>query len=217
MSFFFLKLLNEWEVCATDAARQSVGLLAIWNPKTYNLNPYQTEAGILLVGKIQGFKDFIRILNIYAPCKERKDFWDIIDASGVLSLQNLVVAGDLNFTMFSSKNWGMANSLDPLDGYSQSLFSKYNLVDIKPSKLLPTWKNKRTRKDGTKKRIDRFLWHYLLGESVRYRSWNMNSNLSDHILISLQLEGDTTVTNFPFKFNQDWLKDPSFYSMVRDV
>ena len=45
----------------------------------------------------------------------------------------------------------------------------------------------------------------------------MNSNFSDHILISLQLEGDTTVTNFPFKFNQDWLKDPSFYSMVRDV
>ena len=45
----------------------------------------------------------------------------------------------------------------------------------------------------------------------------MNSNLSNHILISLQLEGDTTVTNFPFKFNQDWLKDPSFCSMVRDV
>ena len=41
------------------------------------------------------------------------------------------------------------------------------------------------------------------GESVRYRLWNMNSNLSNHISIALRLEGDTTVTNFPFKFNQD--------------
>ena len=37
-----------------------------------------------------------------------------IESSGLLNVQNLIVVGDLNFSMHSFENWGMQSSMDSL-------------------------------------------------------------------------------------------------------
>lgn len=53
---FFLKLLKEWKDCAIDAKDQFGGILVICNLRTCDLNPFKIVVGIILEGKIQGFK-----------------------------------------------------------------------------------------------------------------------------------------------------------------
>ena len=75
---FFLGILKDWEVCVVDAEGQFKGILAIWNPRVYNFKDFKTGVGILLEGIIIGFDQTSNILNIYAPCRDKKRFWDII-------------------------------------------------------------------------------------------------------------------------------------------
>ena len=53
-------------------------------------------------------------------------------------------------------------SLDPMVDYFQELFKRNNLVDIIPTKLSPTWKNKRVGNEGVGKRLDHFLYGRVL-------------------------------------------------------
>ena len=132
-------------------------MLTIWNLKTCNLTPFKTNVGILLEGRIQGFTNVIRILNIYAPYKDRRVFWENVEDSGVRSMQNLIVVGDLNFTMFSYENRGMMSSVDPLDSFFQYLFSRNKLIHNMPHKLSPKWRHKRLGVEGIRQRIDSFF------------------------------------------------------------
>ena len=88
-----MKILKDWELCAIDVDGQLGGLLAIWN--------FKTSASILLEGKIPGLEYEINLLNIYAPYRDIRPFWKNIENSGILNLENLVIGGDLNFTMYA--------------------------------------------------------------------------------------------------------------------
>ena len=133
-----LKLLKYWEACSVDSEGQTRGLIAIWNHRKCKLTPYKTREGILLEGRIQGFKETIRLLNVYAPYKYSRVFWENVEASSFLSLPNLIMGGDLNFTMFSHENWGMMSLVDMLASFFQAIFRRNNLIDIIPPKLSPT-------------------------------------------------------------------------------
>ena len=80
----------------------------------------------------------MHILNVYAPYKDRRQFWDRIDVSGLLSIDNLILDGDLNLTLHSFENWGTLHPLDPLEYYFVEIFNNYQLIDIAPSKITPT-------------------------------------------------------------------------------
>jgi len=81
--------------------------------------------------------------------------------------------------------------------------------------LRPTWRNGREGSIGISKRLDRFLLnHMFMGDNYRSRSWTINSLISHHNPICLQVEGSKFLANFPFKFNHSWLKEAYFKEMV---
>ena len=74
----------------------------------------------------------------------------------MLSVENLVIVGDLNMTLHSFENWGTIHSYDPMAEYFIDIFKKYQLVDIVPFKITPTWRSKQEGV-GVSKRLDRFF------------------------------------------------------------
>ena len=164
--------------------------------------------GILLEGRVQGIVDMVHLVNMYARYKERKYFWEEFDAIGVLRLKNLIICGDMNFTLFSNEVWGALAPLDLLGSFLQDLFFRNNLVDIHPKKLIPTWNNNHQGDKGGGKILDRFFLEdfFLDKEILRFRTWNIVANISGHFLITLQIEEEEPRKKFHIKFNQSWIK-----------
>jgi hypothetical protein len=54
-----------------------------------------------------------------------------------------------------------------------------------------------------------------LGDEFRCRSWVINSLISDHSAVCLQLEAFGEVSHFPFKFNHAWLKEEDFIRLIK--
>jgi len=44
-------------------------------------------------------KEQLSFLNVYGPCSDRKVFWQKVWDRGLLSLKNLIVSGNFNFTL----------------------------------------------------------------------------------------------------------------------
>jgi hypothetical protein len=172
----------------------------------------------LLTGQIKASKKKINFLNIYGPCLERKLFWTSLANNGLLSLRNLVIAGDLNLTVSSGEVWGGSKCSGPLSNFFISLFNDHNLVDAHPDKLAPTWRNGRSGTDFIAKRLDRFLVSAdLLMNTNLFRSVVVLPFVSDHAPILLQLDSTTHPKAYPFKFNPHWLLDNDFNSLVHEL
>ena len=108
-------------------------------------------------GKL-GFLDLdLTIMNVYAPYKNRDCFWDSLSASDLLNSQNLILARDLNFTLSLAEIWGHNAKMDPMAFYFKNLLESFDLVDIFPPMLEPTWSNGRSGKDDIHKRLERFV------------------------------------------------------------
>jgi len=72
---------------------------------------------------------------------ERKQFWERLEMYGILSLRNLVLAGDLNLTLSSGDIWGGSTTLGTLASFFTDYFHKNKMIDIVPGTLVPTWRN----------------------------------------------------------------------------
>jgi len=92
-----------WVSCIVSSVVSSGGLLVAWDPSLFNLCLFLTCGGILLSSLNKATKRIINLLNFYGPCSERKELWTTLASSGLLSLRNLVIAGDLNFTLSSEE------------------------------------------------------------------------------------------------------------------
>ena len=62
---------------------------------------------------------------------------------GLLSLPNLILAGDMNFTLNASEIWGTKALPNPLGPFFSKLISVHLLVDVAPACAGPTWRNGR--------------------------------------------------------------------------
>jgi hypothetical protein len=136
---------------ALDPNGRSGGLLVGWNPTKAELYACGTSAGIFLEGRFKHSAEKVKLLNFYAPYKDRERFWQPIIDSGLLAEQGLIVGGDLNFTLSTREVWGSSARADPLADFFVNMLQDTGLVDLAPSHLTPTWRNGRVGSTGISK------------------------------------------------------------------
>jgi endonuclease/exonuclease/phosphatase family metal-dependent hydrolase len=146
-----------WVSATVSSLDTSGGMLVAWDPGYFDLIPFLTCGGILMLGRCLATNQELAFLNVYGPCKDRRQFWTQLANSGILDLPNLILGGDLNVTLSSDEHWGGNPSPGSEAAFYKDLFSSKNLIDILPNKLVPTWRNGRTGNQAIARRLDRFL------------------------------------------------------------
>jgi hypothetical protein len=186
-----------------------------WDPSLFELRPFLSCGGLLLRGCCLATKLELALLNIYGPCSERTLFWSQLADSGILSLPNLIVGGDLNIFLAVDESWGGSHLPDPTGAHYKELFAINNLIDIRPTRLTPTWRNGRTGPNAIARRLDRFLVaDGLLASTGLSSSWVEFPFFSDHALVLLQLQLTEQPRSSPFKFNHSWLTSTDYIDLV---
>jgi hypothetical protein len=109
----------------------------------FDLRPFLCCGGIILTGTCLELNLSITLLNVYGPCVDIKYFWEKVAVRGHLDHQNLILVGDLNFTVDVGEAWGEKAHLDPLSTFVKGIFNDSGLVDVAPDVLVPTWRNGR--------------------------------------------------------------------------
>jgi hypothetical protein len=100
------------------------------------------------------------------------EYWDKIFQMDWIQHGLVVLGGDLNFTLGALEVWGPATQVDYLLGYFLKKIEEVGMLDIEPTKLSPTWRNKRTSEAHIAKRLDWFLISKaFLKEAIRIRQW----------------------------------------------
>jgi hypothetical protein len=102
----FLQCAPSWNVVALNPSGRSGGLLSGWNPTFAEISAIDTLAGIYLEGRTKFSTVKVKLLNCYAPYKDRELFWLPILQSGFLNEEGLIVGGDLNFTIIVEGSLG---------------------------------------------------------------------------------------------------------------
>ena len=213
---FLISLCPSWMTSTVIAVGNSGGLSVAWNPLVFGLQSYLRVGGIFLTSVYLLDKSMISFINAYDPCTGIRQFWDLVESKGFLARDDLILAGDLNFTINIEEVWGEGALPDPLAAYFRTLFGKSNLVDVQPAELVPTWRDRRTGTQNIQKRLDRmYVSEALLVDSVRYRSWVIHPFFSDHAPIIFQLEHGDIPIAFPFKFNHAVLSEATVGEIVR--
>jgi hypothetical protein len=71
--------------------------------------------------------------------------------------ENLIIGGDINFSLGEAETWGPSAHPDPQTYFFSHLLATNGLIDIVPTKLIPTWRNLRTGEAHVEKQLDRFV------------------------------------------------------------
>ena len=100
--YLFSKLKPGWEFCASDASDLSGRLLAGWDCHLVCWKDFYSLVGILLKANFKGLAETFTIINCYGPYTQRTSYWNNLVTGGLLGLPNLLLAGDLNFTLSSA-------------------------------------------------------------------------------------------------------------------
>jgi hypothetical protein len=111
---FLFALKPDWMVCVASSIGNSGGLLAAWDPLHFDFMPSLSPGGILLTSTCHELNSSLALLNTYDPCMDRRSFWERLDNLGLLSLNYLIIAGDLNFTLNTKEIWGVRAKIDSL-------------------------------------------------------------------------------------------------------
>lgn len=107
----------------------------------------------------------------------------------ILSTPNIIWGGNLNFTLSIHEVWGAHPIRDPLEGFFSHLIEESYLVDMKPPKLIPTWRNGRKSEENVAKHLDRFLIpKYLMDGPWLIKSWLAMGVILDHIPFMLKID-----------------------------
>lgn len=131
-------LLRGWEVSAVSSNGMSGGLLVAWDPRFYSFVVFKTVWGILMEGRRRADDLSLFVLNCYAPYRDREIFWNGFQSSRLLSRDDIIVAGDLNFTRLSQEIWGPTARMDVLADYFSELLLNNDLIDIYTGVITPT-------------------------------------------------------------------------------
>jgi hypothetical protein len=137
---FINRLKPHWFVSAVNSMGKSGGLLVVWGPLFFYLNPFLCCGGIVLKDTCCANKRQVNLLNVYGPCIDKLSLWSKVSASGLLEKTNLIL-GDFKFTLSSSNIWGTTTSTDVMTSQFSDIFQQHNLVNLLPVEVVPTWRN----------------------------------------------------------------------------
>jgi hypothetical protein len=73
-----------------------------------------TSAGILFDGLVKDLNKRLKLINCYCPYGDIHELWDTIKRDGLLKDNNLILGGDLNFTISNREVWGPHSRSDPM-------------------------------------------------------------------------------------------------------
>ena len=83
--------------------------------------------------------------------------------------------------MSPAEIWGQKAKLDSMAFYFNDIQEKFDLVDITPPMLEPTWTDGRWGKEGIHKRLDRFVAKASLAQRLqRHKTWVGMNKFFDH-------------------------------------
>jgi len=183
---FFSKLNPTWYSTAVSSVGKLGGLLVAWDPKNFKLRPYICCGGLLVTGISFELKEQLLFLNVYGPYSDIIFFWQKLGDRGILSIKNLIVVGEFNFTLNEGDIWGESGLPDPLALFLKYFFVEGGQVDIFPAEVVPTWWNGRKGEDSIMKRIDMtFVVADMLRKFARYHAWVVHPFISDHAPVLL--------------------------------
>eukprot|EP00253_Pinus_taeda_P003525 PITA_03525 len=183
-------LFPGWQFQALDSFGHSGGVaIGFREGRLKLLNSWGMFHGLGMEVLSPEFNGPLSILNIYGPCQERFAFWNNLLAKSVMRDQNLVVGGDLNFSIGTAEAWGPSAREDPLSDFFQNALTSHKLIDANLSKLKPTWRNRRTGEGGN----------------------------SGHFPILLELSKPPFKPATPFKFNDVWMQEESFRQLFNET
>eukprot|EP00253_Pinus_taeda_P031123 PITA_31123 len=97
----------------------------------------------------------LRVINIYGPCQQRENFWNHLLSLSIFTADNIIIGGDLNFSLGYSESWGSMAQVDTINRYMTDLLERHNLIEVPMHKPLPTWRNRRIGEAALARRLDR--------------------------------------------------------------
>lgn len=211
------KFRSTWFTVAVSSLGKFGGLMVAWNLDLFDLRPYMSRGGILLVACTLATKQELAFLNVYGPCSDKLSFWMHLASSGLLAIPNLILGGDLNFILLANEHWGGPFLPGPAEATVKDIIASNNLIDIQPIRMVPTWRNGRSGPDAIAKCLDRFMVaEGLLSSFVSSSSWVEFPYLSDHAPILLQLI-PTVCRLTPFKFDHNLLTSKNYSAIVHST
>lgn len=103
---YFRKMLPDSHMVVVDSHGISGGLEALWNSRWVAFRAYRCLVSILLTRRLTGLVGHLRILNLYAPYRDKEKFLEKLESSYILKIGSLIVEGDLNATVKMNGCWG---------------------------------------------------------------------------------------------------------------
>ena len=151
-------LLPGWTFAALDAEGHSGGLAIGCRDGRLKILSFWGMQNVMGMEVIYPDFDFsFVVVNVYGPCQARVAFWNAFMSKYLLNGKNLIIGGDLNFSLVNAEAWGPSARIDPLSDYFAHLLLSHKLIDVNFIKAKPTWRNRRTGEERIAKRLDRFL------------------------------------------------------------
>eukprot|EP00253_Pinus_taeda_P013868 PITA_13868 len=215
------KIWYKSEARAISSRGASGGIGTVWNRSKFSVL-YEVRDTHWLLLKMQNLatKEIFCLFNVYSPTivADKKNCWDSIrHQADLVHMENIIIAGDLNLTLHSSRKRGGSIVRDPAREWAEDILQEWDMLDIKPSSSKYSWSNKRLGPGHIAARLDRFFIQssfLLLG--IEPRMHILPNNISDHKPIKLELLAHLDLGPIPFRFSPLWIKELGFMQIVKD-
>lgn len=99
----------------------------------------------------------LRVINIYVPFQHRESFQNHLLSLSLFTVDNIIIRGDLNFSLGYSELWGSMGQVDSITRFMTDLLERHNVIDVPMLKPLPTWQNRGIGEAALAHRLDRFI------------------------------------------------------------
>eukprot|EP00253_Pinus_taeda_P015141 PITA_15141 len=150
--------LPNWTFHSLDASRRSGGTTIGFCNKTLELRNFWGCKGFIGMDIFaHSLESEVRIMNVYGPCVDKAKFWRTLLDSELLQADNIILAGDLNFSLGYSESWGHSAQVDGLTDTISTLLEEHQWVDVPSARIQYTWTNNRSGDHSLARRLDRFL------------------------------------------------------------